>query len=256
MSTRHGYMYRLWEEGQRHLAAGRYVAACGALEAASDLACRGGDMRSLARLYLPLLEARRLMRYRAAEGRIVIVAGDAAETRGAVKRFYQAQEGTLVVTGAERAPGRALRLARAVNAAARRTGCCLEALLVLEHGDQARLAAAGDATFAAGVPVVWTPDAAAAVGAATDSALVVPLPAAGEYDGQLAGWGAVARESLVIAWEALALRWQSRHRLPAGAGPWEELRWLRAALRVDPACEPVTMRLIAVAEGLERGGGR
>ena len=29
--------------------------------------------------------------------------------------------------------------------------------------------------------------------------------------------------------------------------------WLRGALRVDPACEPVTLRLIALAEGVGRG---
>jgi hypothetical protein len=30
------------------------------------------------------------------------------------------------------------------------------------------------------------------------------------------------------------------------------MAWLRLALRVDPACEPITMRLISLAESLDR----
>jgi hypothetical protein len=244
-----GYLYRLWEEGQRHLAAGRYVAARSLLERASDMAWRGGDARSLARIYLPLLEARRLIRYRAAEGNIVIGGVAKVQSRRQLREFEQEAEGTFLVCA--EAP-RARRLANDIGAAARRSGHCLEALLLLGHSDETRLVSPGEPTFTAGLPVTWTRDAAAAIGASTDAALVVPLPRAGVYDGKGPGLGGVARESVLIAWEALALRWQSRHPLPKGGGAWEELLWLREALRIDPACEPISMRLIAVAEGVER----
>jgi len=68
--------------------------------------------------------------------------------------------------------------------------------------------------------------------------------------------GALARESLLIAWEALALKWQHRHPPRQGATAWEELAWLRHALQVDPACEPIALRLIALAEAIERQENR
>jgi len=245
-----GYLYRLWDEGQSHLTAGRYVAARSLLERASEMAWRARDARSLARIYLPLLEARRLIRYRAAEGRIVIGGGiSPLPARRQLRQFEHATEGTFLVCA--EAP-RAWRLAHDIPAVARRTGHCLEALLLFHHGHETRLASPGEPTFAAGLPVTWTEDPAAAIASSTDPALVVPLPPAGAYDGTGPGLGGVARESVLIAWEALALRWQSRHPLPSGAGPGDELLWLRQALRIDPACEPITMRLIAVAEGVER----
>jgi hypothetical protein len=120
------------------------------------------------------------------------------------------------------------------------------------HGNQTCVASTICPTFAAGLRVRYTQDPTAAVPSSTDSNLILPLPHAGRYVGRAPGLGALARESLLIAWEALALRWQSRHPLPHYAEPWEELLWLRQALRVDPACEPITMRLIALAKGIER----
>jgi hypothetical protein len=74
---------------------------------------------------------------------------------------------------------------------------------------------------------------------------------------------AMARESLIVAWEALALHWQHRHPPPKGPkskharnsmdAAWDEMAWLRLALRIDPACEPVSMRLMALGEAVERG---
>ena len=242
------YLYRLWDEGQRHLAAGRYVAARSLLERAADSAWRAGDVRSLARIYLPLLEVRRLIRYQAAEGQIII-ADSAAPLRRLLRQFEQASAGTFLVC--DNTP-RSMHVAQAIHGVARRTGHRLEALLLVGHGHYTRLATPDDPTFAAGLPVAFTDDPAAAIAGATDPALSIPLPSPGVYDGNASGLGALAREALLIAWEALALRWQSRHPLFAGAGPWEELLWLREALEIDPACEPITLRLIALAEGVAR----
>ena len=134
----------------------------------------------------------------------------------------------------------------------RRTGRWLEALLLIRHGEDVRLVSPADPAFAAGLSVTWTDDPHASIGASTDAHLTVPLPRSGRYINGPSH--ALARESLLIAWEALALKWQHRHPLAKNAtrGPWGELAWLRRALTADPACEPVTMRLIALAEAIER----
>jgi len=242
------YLYRLWDQGQRHLAAGRYVAARALLERAAAYAWRAREARCLARMYLPLLEVRRLIRHQAAEGQIVITE-PAVHGRRQLRQFQEAAAGTFLMCDHT---ARGIRLAHAIHGAARRTGRRLEVLLLVRHGHHTRLAAPRDPTFAAGLGVSWTRDPSAAIAASTDPALIVPLPPPGTYDGHASGLGALARESVLIAWEALALRWQSRHPLFAGAGPWEELLWLREALEIDPACEPITLRLIALAEGVAR----
>lgn len=245
---------RLWDLGQRHLAAGRYIAARQALEGAEAIAWRSGDLQSLARLYLPLLEARRLIRYQAAEGRLVVdVESDPLSLNGCLKEFLflAGEAGTLLVSGS--VPW-AAAACREVRRASQRTGGRFEALIVHRQGGAAHLASPSEKTSAAGIPIVWTSDTSAAVGASTDPALTIPLPPPDVYEGSK-GLGAMARESLIIAWEALALRWQRRHPLTRRAGPWEELAWLRRTLWIDPACEPVAMRLMSVAEAILRQGG-
>jgi len=128
--------------------------------------------------------------------------------------------------------------------------------MMVRNGTETRVASPAHPRFGSGVPIERTHDVHAAIGESTDQNLNLPLPDAGTYDGK-AGLGTLARESLLIAWEALALRWQGRHPLASRRGratPRDEMSWLRQALRVDPACEPVTMRLIALAEGVARGG--
>jgi len=204
-------MYQSWDAGQQKLAAGQYAAATALLRQADAAAWTDRDAASLARIQLPLLEARRQIRYLAAEGRLEI--GDS----------------TIMMRG---------------------EGDAQEHLLIIRQGPSARVATPAASTFEAGLPIEWTTSESAAIGASTDHNLLVPLPSPGVYDGRR-GLGAVARESILIAWEALALKWQQLNPLPAG-GAWEEIAWLRRALEVDPACEPVAMRLIAVAEGIER----
>jgi hypothetical protein len=260
------HMQRLWDTGQRLLAGARYVPARSALELAESIAWRRRDAASLARLYLPLLEARRQIRYHAAEGLLVICnpGGRAREEKEQLDRLLRADAGTVLLTCSAGEGEAACRFAGSVQYAARRTGHWLEALILVRLAGDVRVASQADPLFAAGLAVEWTRSAEAQVGASTDPRLVVPLPPPGVYSAREYGaLHAVARESLITAWEALALKWQRRHPPPAmdaGASgaetAWEELAWLRLALRVDPACEPVTMRLIAVAEAIERSLGR
>jgi hypothetical protein len=250
------HLHRLWNLGQQHLAAGRYVSARRALESAEAIAWRQRDSQSLARLYLPLLEARRQIRYHAAEGTLVIInpATPPYEQQKQLRHFLTAPAGTILLpcTAATRSPRyhAACLFAGSIQYASRRTGRWLEALLLLTHHDQARIAPLADPTFAAGLPVAITDDPSNVIGPSTDKNLTVPLPPTGIYTrGPL---HALLRESLLIAPEALALKWQHRHPPGKTNDPWEELAWLRLALRIDPACEPITMRLIALAEAITR----
>ena len=247
------YVLRQWDVGERHLAAGRYVAAQRMLEAAERGAWEARDWVRLARIYLPLLEARRQIRQNAAEGTIVITSvGDRGRMRGVVRAFAKEEAGTLLLDVARAEVG--VRWAREVRYAALRTGHLIEAMLLLRQGGEVRMVSPGDAEFAAGLSVEWTADEGRMIGVSTERGLVVPLPAAGRYGsaGRGSGLHAVARESLIAGWEALALKWQARHTVRAEAE--EELGWLRRALEVDPACEPVAMRLMALAEAVGRRG--
>jgi hypothetical protein len=251
------YVERLWEAGQQHLAALRYGPAVRALEAAERAAWRKKNGPELARLYLPLLEARRQIRYQAAEGTVLICPPGMPLTleRDAVRRFVEDES---IVAGAVlvgcRDVQRALTYASVVMHTARRTGRWIEALLLLRHGDEVRLASPGDATFAGGLKVKWTEDPKEMIGGATDRDLEVPLPPASTatvFDGHHP-LHPMLRESLITAWEALALKWQHRHPPFKFGGIWGEMAWLRLALRIDPACEPITMRLIALGEAAGR----
>ena len=247
-------LHRLWNLGQQHLAAGRYVPARRALESAESIAWRQRDTQSLARLYLPLLEARRQIRYNAAEGLLVVLnpATPPAEQQKQFREFLNSPAGTILlpcISGSPRHHAACL-FAGSVQYESRRTGRWLEALLLLTHKNETRLSPPADPTVAAGFPITTTTDPTKILGPSTEPNLTVPLPPPGRYtSGPL---HALLRESLLIAPEALALKWQHRHAPAKAADPWEELAWLRLALRIDPACEPITMRLIALAEALLR----
>jgi hypothetical protein len=255
------YLERMWQRGQEHLAAMRYAAAVRDLEAAEGAAWRRGDGVALARVYLPLLEARRQIRYQAAEGTLVICSPAASlhEERATVNTFLQdarIKAGSILIIAGSGATHRklhhlrrALEFAGAVKYAARSTGRWLESLLLLSHGDETRIVSPADPTFAAGLPI--TRESGAALSTTTDPALAIPLPPAGRYTAKDAAHP-VAREGLIFAWEALALKWQQRHPPFATGTPWEEMAWLRLALRIDPACEPITMRLVALSEASAR----
>jgi len=280
-TTTDTFMHRLWNQGQQHLAAGRYVAARTDLEGAEAIAWRDRDAAALARIYLPLLEVRRLIRYSAAEGTLIICPPDCtpAAQHQLLADLLRSTAGTVLFNGtahvsrtaAHSIPEAACKLAGSVNYAARRTGHYFEALLLIQHGPQTRLASAADPTFAGGLPIAWTDNPRTGLRESIAPDLTIPLPPPGRYsaDAQVTttkALHAMMRESLIIAWEALALRWQHRHPPPKASkskrahstmdAAWDEMAWLRLALRVDPACEPVSMRLMALAEAVERGPSR
>jgi hypothetical protein len=238
-------MERLWDLGQRHLVAGRYVSARQDLEAAEGLAWRGRDARSLARLYLSLLETRRQIRQHATGGRIVI--SNRLNHRQEHQQFRAFE--SLAAGAFLFASPRAVHTAGSVQYASRRRHACLEGLILLTHRGDTRLASLADPTFAGGLPVRFTTEPSDLIQPAPEGAVTVPLPPPGVYE---TGHPlhALAQESLLVAWEALALRWQARHRV--GADAWEEMAWQRLAMRIDPACEPAAMRFIALAEIVQR----
>ena len=245
-----GYLERQWDVGQRHLAAGRYVAARRALESAEGLAWRRRDAGTLARIYLPLMEARRQIRQNAVEGMIVITAGG---DRRKTQMLLGQASGTLLIGGTR--ADRVAEAAREVGCRMRQRAGMLEVGGLLHHGGEVRLVSGAEVVFAGGLAVRTVTSAEARIDPRVEGEMVVPLPPAGVY-GAGEGLQGVARESLVLAWEALALKWQGRHSLNAG-GPsaesaWREMAWLRGALAVDPACEPAAMRLISLAEAVER----
>ncbi|MGN6369438.1 MAG: hypothetical protein ACTHN5_14360 [Phycisphaerae bacterium] len=259
MSTDHPMpsLYRLWNLGQQHLAAGRYVPARRALESAENLAWRQRDVQSLARLYLPLLEARRQIRYNAAEGILFVLdAGSSPmDQQKQFREFLASPAGTILLPCATGSPRyhAACLIAGSVQYESRRSGRWLESLLLLTNRNETRLAPLADPTFSAGLPVFTTTDGSKMIGPSTDPHLAVPLPPPGVYTARnTPALHALLRESLLIAPEALALKWQHRHPPGHANDPWEELAWLRLALRIDPACEPITMRLIALAEAVNR----
>jgi hypothetical protein len=235
------YVERLWNAGQEHLVMGRYVAARRELEAAEAAAWRQRDCPSLARIYLPLLEVRRQIRQNATDGVIMITPPrENGVRRKMFNEFIARPSGTLLTAATP---------VGSISYAAARTGACLEGLLLMEHAGHVRLCSSADPHFAAGLDVRVTRTAGDVIKPDVLADMVVPLPPPRRYEpGD--PLHAVARESLVIAWEALALKWQARH--PARAEAWEEIAWLRLALRIDPANEPITMRLIALAEAIAR----
>ena len=239
------YLERLWNAGQQHLVMGRYMAACRELQAAEAMAWRRRDALSLARLWLPLLEARRQVRQNATDGLILIAPPHKGRIAHQVlERFTRAPAGTLLLAGQD-----AGKIAGSVTYAAYRSGACREALLLLEHGSRLRLCSPADPHLAAGLEVRITRATDDMIDPGVPADVVVPLPPPGAY-GPGDPLHAVACESIVVAWEALALKWQARH--PAHAAPWEEMAWLRLALRIDPAAEPVAMRLMALADVVAR----
>ena len=143
------YLHRMWELGEHHLAARRYVLARRELEAAEAVAWRDHDAQALARLYLPLLEARRQIRYHAAEGTVLICAPAAStlQEQHLLDEFLTTDAGTILLSCAAEGPkspharrgktGRggpmACRFAGSVQFEAQRTGRWLEALLLIRR---------------------------------------------------------------------------------------------------------------------------
>ncbi len=232
----------LWDLGQQHLAAGRYVSARQYLESAENMYWRKGDFAALARVYLPLLEVRRQLRQLAVDGVILIgEAGQAVQDRVMIKSLLAAPCGVIVAgTGAA---------ARQIIMHSRRTGRVYDSLVLVRGKTHISLCAAHDSVAAAGLRVTVPQSSKELVNPEINADMLIPLPPAGAYRPGTPRH-AQARESLLIVWEALALKWQSRHQ--AAPEPRAELNGCRNALAIDPACEPITMRLITLAEKMAK----
>lgn len=241
-----------WDAGQRYLAAGRYVAARRALEAAEAAVYARRDAASLERIYLPLLEACRQARLQACEGVIVIGDPQRSAITAAARAVAKSDAAATLLLGGPRAVKSAIQ----VNRAARSRGLPQEALVWLSDGKTVRLCSTAAVRFNCGVEVILTDKLEEKISPRQLDRQIAVLPVPGVYRPGSAGHR-LACETLLGAWEWLALRWQTRHRVRAR--PWEELAWLRAARRVDPACEPVMMRMVEICRlltGLPDGHGR
>ncbi len=230
---------RSWDAGQRYLAAGLYTAARRALEAAEAAVFARRDAASLERIYLPLLEACRQTRLQACEGVIVIADPRRSNLSPAARAVAKSSAAaTLLMAGP-----RAVKMAMGVNRSARGRGLPQEALVWMCGGKTVRICSTGAMRFCCGVEVELTDRLGEKISPRQLDRRIAVLPVPGVYPPGAAGHR-LASETLLVAWEWLALRWQSRHRVRAR--PWEELAWLRAARRVDPACEPVMMRMVEI----------
>ncbi len=235
------YWQRRWDVGQRCLAMGLYVPARRELEAAETAAFQRRDAASLERIYLSLLEACRQARLQACEGFILI--GEPRRGSAGLVKFPRAADAAVLVAAGTRGYEQAVRFARG----GRSGGKPKEALLLLVKGGEVRLCSPGWPRYCGGVTVEFTAGAGRVLLPKDMDGCVALLPAPGLYAPGTAGHG-MARESLLLAWEWLALKWQSCHRVRAQ--PWEELAWLRAARQVDGACEPVMMRMMELCRVL------
>ena len=97
--------------------------------------------------------------------------------------------------------------------------------------------------------MIWSHDFSKLIDPETPEKLIVPLPPPGNYQPGAPGQS-LARESLLLAWEALALK-----HIPANynfIGLWQQMDFLRSLRQIDPACEPVVLRLMALAEQISR----
>ncbi|HTV48206.1 MAG TPA: hypothetical protein VMG59_07160 [Phycisphaerae bacterium] len=237
------FSQRLWDSGQRLLIAGQYMAARRELEAAEQQAWRRRDAVLLSRIYLPLLEACRQIRQQASGALIVI-----AELDQPSKRFIQplldAGQGTLICSGRT-----AMQVCSRLMLIARQNGLSIETLLLGQTSAETRIYSLGAPHYAAGLPVLWSRDFSHLIEPASPEKLIVPLPWLGSYQpGNPAH--TVARESLLLAWEALALK-EIPEKIES-LGLWQQMDVLRSIRPIDPACEPVVLRLIALAEQISR----
>lgn len=242
---------RLWDTGQRLLGLGRYAGASRLLAGALELALRQRDATAAARICLPLLEARRQLRQRACEGVVCVLGADRRQARRDIARFLDEPAGTLIGQEIADAP-----LIEKVAGKSLLSGLSLEALLIVKRGAEMRVATAAAPTFAMGVDVTTTAEPAPVVAEPWES-LRVPLPPPGWYaetgDARETALRAMAMESLLLAWEALGLKWLARHQA-AGADPFEEIETYQQALNIDPASEPILIQIMAKSEAIATGG--
>ena len=237
------FSQRLWDSGQRLLAIGRYMAARRELEAAEQQAWRRRDAALLSRIYLPLLETCRQVRQQAASALILIADFDEFSKRK-IQPLIDFGQGTLICSGRA-----ALPICHRFTFFARQKGLSIETLLIQKTSSGTHVCSPGAPQYSAGLRIIWSPDFSRLIDPEPPEKLIVPLPPPGIYEPGAPGQS-LARESLLLAWEALALK-----HIPANIGStglWQQMDVLRSIRGIDPACEPVVLRLMALAEQISR----
>ena len=230
------FAQRLSESGQLLLAAGRYVAARRELEAAESQAFLRRDAALLAGIYLPLLEAARQIRQFCCDGIIAVTPGQTMDQKRAVHDQLRCGGVWLAIESLH---------ARNSFPIAVPTEVPFESLRLFQHRRSWQIAAHHHGTL--GIAVLWTSDAGRLITPANPEELVAILPPPGIYrPGN--PHHAQARETLLLVFEALALRWLARQGKTSGG--WAALAVLREARRIDPACERILMRMMDLAESL------
>jgi hypothetical protein len=239
------WIEKLWNSGQRLLVAGEYTAARRELEAAEAAAYVRRSAGHLARIYLPLLEACRQLRQLSAEGMIVIdgIEGRQRPVKVWIRRLT-ASGGGVIITASPMTAERIYRQARLLREP-------VECLLLVESKEETRIVSPMRAGFSCGLPVVWRPVESAVTPPAQPEQMQVSLPPAGEYPPGSRGHAAVG-ESIILLYEALALKYLRRHELPMDT--WGRIAALRRIRMIDMACEPVTIRLMDEAERVAAQG--
>ncbi|NNM88866.1 MAG: hypothetical protein HKL95_10160 [Phycisphaerae bacterium] len=236
----------LCRAGEQYLAGGQYVEAQRLLRQAEAQAWRQRDRIALTRIYLSLTEASRLLRQQACEGVIVVCTQDDGMVRRRMTRELLGRRAGTILFGGRTVDRLVWKMLKRVQYAVPKRGCAWEALLLLRRGQRWRVLSPADPTFAAGLPVRWVQNLSDQGVGNPGHADEIALPPAGLYPPGSTG-AKLAGESLLAAHELLALKWQARHSVRASR--WVEMEWLRRAMRIDPACEPVLMRLLALAGG-------
>ncbi len=238
------FAQRLWASGQDLLAAGMYVAARRELEAAERQAFLKRDAALLARVYLPLLEAARQIRQFCCDGVIAITPGDTPNQRAALRDVWHS--GGVWLRVESWGQNKPCALPQVPDAP-------VELLSIVKYRKHWRItlptgkSGIGRQRERSGVLMQWTHNPGTFISPARPGALVAVLPPPGVYHPGHPRHGQ-ARETVLLTFEALAMGWLARQE--KGSTGWAELAVLRQARNIDPACEPILMRMMSVAQSL------
>lgn len=238
---------QLCAAGQDHLSRTEYALAEKTLAEAEALAWQRRDMDALARLYMPLQEARRQKRQRSGEGRVQmdIISrgpGERIDARDVVEGCGEGQ--LLIAAWASLAP--------AVEARA----LAADRLLYLE----VFLGAAyptSEGVMVAVAPLAATamPDASPRTPAELSAALpphCLLMRADGLPPGRQRGTASTFSYVMSI-WERLHAPFLAA--ADAADDPLRRIELYRRAIEVDAACEPAHQRIASLAAELARRGG-
>jgi hypothetical protein len=231
------------EQGQRELIETRYLDAVHTLAAAESAAWDSGDFDTLARLYLPLQEARRQARQRCGEGivELAIVAAGPDEPFDAEWVVDRYPHGQLLIAGwMTTAPAEAVR------------AIAWDRRLYVETFLAAVYPASDDRV----VIVVPEPGKTLPPAGLAKMELLDQLPF-GAFTLNLEHLPKTPRPGSTRTYAEVMALWERLHRPFLTAADTEtsagrRMERYRRAIVVDPACEPAHQRLAAVAQELAR----